>query len=422
MSIIGSLDIKNEKWKSCKYEVNVEIHFSNGEVRSLKKAQIVGLYLEKDFDNDHMPILLLDLALSRIDENMVDDDTEFRIRINQFYTEGEGNEKQNPKIWLNDTFVKINLSGSPKSTTSTSIERSIRNSNNMTNDDVAPEDLMSQKTYPLGKKSDLILTKKLVNGVIINADQRAILGYMLSKAGCSKPMLIANFTNPATIAEHIVHPKNLLYNMIYHEKEFGWHQEGTYIFFDYDILYITRMSGACTVWRPGEQKTICFCISESTSDDNVPSGVLVKNDIVYFNIGFDQYNPANSSTVSDQIEGNNMLLMNTANGGSSNIRANVKSHGSGAYATKSHHGHNPYMAEQHNRRKLEQENRIELTCTNGDVGFLTPNKQISILTDVTSIANDFRGNYRLGSFRMSLIKNGDCFDSSTKIVVKRVSK
>ena len=420
MSIMKNLS--DEKWKSCKYEVNVEIHFSDGTVRSLKKPQIAGLYLEKDFDNDHIPILLLDLALSQIDENAINDDTEFHIRINQFYTEGDGKEQQSPKIWLNDTFVKINLSGSSKDTTSSNIERSIRNSNNMTDDDVAPEDLASQKTYPLGKKSDLMLTKKIVNGVIINADQKAILGYMLSKAGCRKPMLISNLTNPETIAEHIVHPKNLLYNMVYHEKEYGWHQEGTYVFFDYDYLYITRMNGICTTWRPNEPKTICFCISESTSDDNVPSGVLVKNEIVYFNIGFDQYKPANAATVSDQIEGNNMLLISTANGGSKNVQANVKSQGSGAYATKSHHGHNPYMEEQHNRRKIEQETQIELTCTNGDIGHLTPNKQVTILTDVTSIANDFKGNYRLGSFRMSLIKNGDYFDSSTKIIVKRVSK
>lgn len=419
MSISSGLNVPS-KWKSCKYEVSVEIKFSDGTVRSLQKPQITGLYLEKDFDADHLPILMLDLALSKLDENALDDKTEFNIKMRQFYIEGENEEKKDLRFFLNDTFVKLDYGTNPNA--SDKIDREIRESSGYKDGDVAPEDLASQTTFPLVKKSDLILSKNIVNGNLSNVTQRDVFFWMLSNAGCRKNMLVSNFTNPASIKELVVHPRGLLKSLVYMESEYGWHQEGTYIFLDYDALYAIRMNGLCTAWRPNEPKVICFCISETTSSDNVPSGVQVQNNTVYYNIGMDQFATTSGSEISDQIEGNNLLLINTSNGGASNVQADVKSYGSGAYSTKSYHGHNPYVKEQHNRRKLEQENQIKLTCTNGDISFLTPNKQVSILTDVTSIANRFRGNYRLASFKMALVKNGEYFDSSTEVIVKRVAK
>jgi hypothetical protein len=423
MSIVNLLGSGSNKWKSCKYEVNIEIKFSSGTTRTLKPAQITGLYCEKDYDNDHHPILMLDVALSKIDSNAINDETEFHIRINQFYKESENGEKKDPKIYLNDTFVKLNTKSDANSDSSTKIEKSIRKANQMTDDDVAPEDLANQETIPLVKKDDQSLTKKMINGVLSNVSQLELMAWMLSKAGCRKPMMLSNFTNPSKLSEVIVHPKTLLANLLEMEKEYGWHQEGTYIFFDYNMLYVTRMNGLCTAWAKNEPKTVNFCISDASSSDNVPSGVLIKDNAVYYNIGLDQYQQSNASSVSDQVEGNNMLLINTTNGGSSNVSSGVTStYGSGSYNTKTYHGHNPYEEEQYKRRKLEQENQIKFTCLNGDISFLTPNKEYKVVTDVTSIIKNFSGNYRLSSFKASFVKNGDYFDSSTEIVIKRVSK
>lgn len=420
MSISSGLKIPS-KWKSCKYDVSVEIKFADGTLRQLQKAQIAGLYIEKDYDNDHHPILLLDLALSRVDENALDSKCEFHIMMKQYYLEEENGEKKDPRIFLNDTFVKLDFGTTPN--TSSKMDKEIRESSGLKDGDVAPQDLASQSTFPLVKKDDLILTKNVVNGNLADVTQHDIFFWMLSNAGCKKPIVISNFMNPEKIPEIVIHPRGLLKSLLFMEKEYGWHQEGTYIFFDYDKLYVTRMNGVCTAWAPNEQKEICFCISESTSSDNIPSGVAVTNTTIYYNIGVDQYSMSNGSVVSDQIEGNNMLLTNTQDGGSKNMQANVESYGtSGSYNVKSHHGHNPYVSEQHNRRKLEQENQLKMTCTNGDISFLCPNKQISVLTDVSSIADRFRGNYRLASFKTSLIKNGDYFDSTTEVIVKRVSK
>lgn len=233
---------------------------------------------------------------------------------------------------------------------------------------------------------------------------------------------MSNITNTERHAEFLVQPKGYLENMLFLEKEFGWHPEGTCIFFDYDVLYVVRKSGTPTAWRVNEPKELCFCITEATDSDNVPSGVIKKNNIVYFNLGNDQYHRINAATIADQVEGKNMLLVNTTNtGNSSNVQSQIGAYGNGAYSVKSYHGHNPYVEQQHNIRKLEQENTFQLICLNADLGFLTPNKQITVATNVTSVAKEFGGNYRLGGFKSTFIKDGDYFDSTTEVIIKKTS-
>lgn len=422
MAIIRSLPGgEDNKWLSCKYEVHITLKFSNGVKRELKSLQIAGLYLEKDFDNDRMPILFVDIAISKKDELMIDSKTEFQIQIKQFYLESPEGEKKDPKIFLNDTFVRLNYG--PLLTSSVRVNEEIRRSQNMSDDDVAMEDIQTQNSYPLIKKSDLILTKQIVNGVIANVTQAHIFAWTLTKAGCNKPFLISDFTNSQNWPEMVMLPKGFLDTLIYMESEYGWHNEGTYIFIDYDVMYIIRMNGQCTAWRSNEPKTVTFCISDSSSDESIPTGVLPKEDNVYYNIGTDQFTPSNASEISDQIEGNNMILINTQNGSPTNIQSGTDSYsGSGSYLARSYHGHNPYAEEQHKRRKNEQQNQVKMTCFNGDISYLTPNKAVKILTDVTEIMDKFDGNYRLAGYKAFFIKNGDFFDNNTEIVIKRVSQ
>lgn len=420
MSIIKQISQdEDELWKSCKYEIKVTIKFSNGVERELKPLQIAGMYLEKDFDTDHMPILFLDLALSKKDEMMVDSQTEFQVQIKQFYLEEKDGEKKDPKIFLNETFVRLNYGPTPN--VSARVNDEIRKSNDNDDDDVAMEDIVTKTSYPLIKKEDFILSKNIVNANLVNVTQLDIFAWILQKAGNNKPFLISNFTNSNSMNEIVMLPKGMLETLIYMEREYGWHQEGTYLFMDYDVIYVTRMNGECTAWCKDEPKTLIFCVSEATSDENVPTGVLPKEDKVYYNIGVDQFTMSNASEISDQIEGNNIILINTTNGEPTDIQSGTSSYSpQGSYQARSYHGHNPYVSEQHKRRKQEQENQFRMTCINGDLGFLTPNKAIRMLTDVTEIVDKFKGKYRLASFKAVFIKNGDYFDNSTEIIIKRV--
>lgn len=427
MSITKKLNIENPAWKSCQYELRVSLKFSDGVTRQLKPSQITGLYLEKDYDNDHLPVLMLDLALSKKDDNHINADvhTEFRLSIIQYYVEtseeGDGNgEKKNPQTYLSDTFVSLRLKNTPDN--SSKMDQLVRDEDEIDDDSVAPADMVSQTTHVLVRKKDLTLSKKMTNEVLSNASMLDTIAILCSKCGCSRNVLLSNLTNNTKHSELLLEPRQFLAQLIFLESEYGWHREGTYLFLDFGLLYIIRKNARCTVWRKNEAKKVCFCISESTSGDNVPKGVIPAGSIVYYNIGTDQYESADASLVGDQIEGNNVLLVNTSTGSASSIESGITSYDGGSYATKSYHGHNPYVKEQFVRKKQEAESQIQLTCINGDLNYLTPNKQYCFLTDVTEMVSQLKGNYRLGCIKTSFVKNGGYFDATSIITVKRVEK
>lgn len=420
MSISSRLNLDKRSWNACKYSVKINLTFSDGTIRNLKSAQIVGIFLEKNFDRDHLPILMVDLALSKLDENKIDSDTIFHVRIDQFYLENNDNnkEKRSKRIYLDEKFKRLD----PKITIDTSekIEKKSRKADNLSENDLSINDLTSKRTYVLVKKSDLELTKKIINSVLSNVDQESIVKYTLLKGRCTNKVLMSNFTNKNNHNQIILLPMPLLQQLLYLESEYGWHKEGTCIFLDFDTFYIIRMNGKPTAWRKNEITSVCFCISDVTSEDNVSSGIIQQSNMLYVNIGTDQYRLVDANEIEDQISGSNVLLFNTSTGLSEDINSGTKGlDGTGAYSTKMYHGHNPYTKKQFVIRKKENQHIWEITCTNGDISFFTPNKQFTFLSDVASINKELKGNYRISSIKTNFIKNGNYFDTISTIYVKR---
>lgn len=420
MSISSRLNLDKNSWSSCKYDISISITFSDGTVRNLETVQIAGIFLEKNYDRDKLPILMVDLSLSKLDENAIDDDTIFHIRMDQYYLENNdtNKEKKSKKIFINDNFKRLD----PKTTVDTSekIDKKARKANKLSDSDLSINDLTSKRTYVLVKKSDLELSKKMINAVLSNVDQETIVKYILMKGRCPNKVLMSNFTNKTVHDEIILHPKPLLEELMYLEDEYGWHQEGSYIFIDYDTFYIVRKNGKASVWRKNELTSVCFCISDVTSEDNVSSGIIQQDNILYMNIGTGQYRLLNPNEIEDQTSGTNVILYNTSDGTSETIESGTKGiDGTGAYTTKMYHGHNPYTKNQFIIRKRENQHIWELTCTNGDLSYFTPNKQFSFISDVSSINEDLKGTYRISSMQVNFIKSGEHFDTTSTVRVKR---
>ena len=60
--------ISDRDWQQYEYLVDCSITIPGKDTIELNDLQIEGVYIEKDFDNDHLPVLLLDLSISRLTE------------------------------------------------------------------------------------------------------------------------------------------------------------------------------------------------------------------------------------------------------------------------------------------------------------------------------------------------------------------
>jgi hypothetical protein len=423
MSISNKLNLDNNNWLSCKYSISVEIIYSDNTVRTLKNAQILGLYIEKDYDKDYLPVIMIDLSISSLDENKVDDDTIFHVTIKQFYVEGGdiNNERKSLKTFIDEKFHRIDYGTQPD--VSEKFEKKIRASDGLDDDSLASYDLTSSVTYVLVKKSDLIMTKVLTNDVLVNCTMHDVICYLLTVAGCGKKVLMSSLTNTTNYSELLLEPRTFLEQMIFLENEFGWHTEGTYIFIDYDIFYIVRKGSTPTVWLKNEPKKVCFCINSLESSDKDSSGIIIQDNIVYVNTDDENYKMVDASIVEDQISGSNLILVNTTTGDSTTIESGTNTmSNSGTYVSKMYHGHNPYTIEQFKRMRKENDHIWDIVCNNSDIGFYTPQRLFTFLSDVTKINDALKGTYRISSMKSSFIKNGEIFDTSSTVRVKRVSE
>ena len=234
---------------------------------------------------------------------------------------------------------------------------------------------------------------------------------------------MSNFTNTETQEELLLQPKQLLQQMIFLEEEYGWHKEGTYIFLDFDTFYIIRKNGLPSAWKKNEPKEVCFCISDAQSQDSANNGVIVQNDIIYINVGIEQYHMMDASIVEDQISGTNMILFNTTTGSSSIINSGSKSLDTqGSYTNRMYHGHNPYVENQFKRMKMENNNIWEVTCLNSDISYFTPQRHFTFLSDTTKISNTLKGSYRISNVKTTFIKSGNFFNNTSIVMVKRVEE
>lgn len=419
MSISSKLNLINNKWSFSKYKIEVTIQYENNDQKKLKDFQIVDLYIEKDYDNDHLPIVLLNISDNVVDLQRITSSSEFIIKIRQYnITEADG-EKRDSKVYLSDRFTPILLDSSP--CPEIKINKKIRDKSGAKKNDVLLEDLTQSKTFVLIRKRDFIMSKVMTNHVLRSANMLDVISVLVTESKCSK-LLLSSLTNTKSYRELLLLPKPFLSQMLWVESTYGFHKEGTYIFIDMGILYIIRKNGKCTAFQTGEPTKINFCLSSQTGADSISRGIIRKNKEVYYNIGYNQYQLFDASIVEDQIEGNNMILIDQNTGFSSKIESGINAFDQNTYNVKSYHGHNNYVREQYIRKKMEANNQVKLTCSCGDLSFLTPNKQYGFLSDDVDIIPKFKGVYRLSKVVTSFIKNGDSFDTTSEILLKRVEK
>lgn len=422
MALSNILNSSNPGWLSCKYKISVEIIYSDGVIRKLNTAQIIGLYMEKDYDNDVLPIMMLDLSLNKLDKNKIDDQTIFHIKMTQYYLEEDNlnNEKKNSKIYLDEKLVRLEYGRPPDVTEK--MEKKLRASDGLSDDDLGTYDFTTKYTFVLVKKSDILMSKVITNAVVSDITMQDLVTWLLTYVDCEKKVLMSSFTNTETHEELLLQPKTFVEQMKFLENEFGWHKEGTYIFIDYNVFYIIRKNGKPTAWVKNEPKQVYFCISSTNSTDEGSNGIITKDNIIYVNVGSNDYSFKDSSIIDDQTYGANIILINTTTGESIMDKSGASTLGeTGTYTTKMYHGHNPYVLDQFKRERKENDHVWDVICNNTDLSFYTPQRQFGFISDVTSVSDELMGIYRISSMHTTFIKSGEYFNNICNVRVKRTS-
>lgn len=409
--------ITERDWRQYEYLIDCTITIPDVGSYTLNQLQIEGIYLEKDFDNDHLPVLLLDLSISKLMELRImkhAEDTTFALTITSYIRDPENPDMIMDKVKIiSGEFHTIIPDVTPD--TERQLRKILRENNDSDDNEFALEDTLNKVTYILIKSDAAKASRTIVNNVLTNVNLTTAYAYILTAAGI-KNVLMSNFDNTDVIPEMLLLPIPALNELIYLENYYGLHREGTQIFMDFDTTYINRMNGQCTVWKRNEVKNVTFFIGNMMNAQNIVCGSFVSGDTTFVNVDKDSYRLGDDSSSADQLIGQNITLVNEDTTEVTNVNAG------GEFTTvKTTFGHNKYINEQLVFRKNENKRIIHIMCTYINISCLTPNKQYRFITDDSEIVEDLGGTYRMSSWNTTFVREGNHFITATVATLKRVS-
>lgn len=409
--------ISDRDWQQYEYLVDCSITIPGKDTIELNDLQIEGVYIEKDFDNDHLPVLLLDLSISRLTELSIIkymEETVFSLQIMSYIRDpGDPDVIMDKKILISGEFYTIIPDVTPD--TERQLRKLLREQNEADEDEFSIDDTLNKVTYILFSKSAMTAVRTIVNDVLSNVNLTTAFAYIMTKVGM-KNVLMSNFDNTDVIPELLLLPIPALSELIYLSNYYGLHKEGTQIFMDFDTTYINRMSGKSTIWKQNEIRNVTFFIGSAMNAQNIICGSCESGDTIFVNVDKDSYRLGDDSKAADQLLGQNVTLVNEDTTEVSSVDTG------GSFTTvKTTAGHNKYINEQIACRKNENKKIVRVLCTYIDIGCLTPNKQYRFITDDTELVEDIQGLYRISSFNTTFVREGGHYITATMASLKRVS-
>ena len=405
-----------DNWQTCYYQASASITIK-GKTTQLKEAQIVNLLIEKDYDVDHLPVMIIGLSLNN-DMDTITSESTIHLRIDKIIGQNENGVMQiySKSSYINDIFSFIVLEDTPSSSY---FENLIYNKIGRKEGDYLIQDASSLQTYILVKKECLKTSKSIFNATLTESTMTAATALLLSQADC-KNVLMSNLDNNDVYKELIIPPLPLLESITYLKNYYGFHKEDTVVFMDFDTTYIVRKDGLCSAFRNREITNVDICLNASESPYNECKGVIYSGNTTYVNIASDAFVRNLGGSITDQTEGTNVLVFNENDKSSNTVTtSNTQAIGGNSTSVKITTGHNKFLDSQIECRKFENQYVFTIGCSNADTSIFTPNKQFSIISNSAEIAIDVTGKYRLSRHVTTFVKEGHYFIPITNMTLKK---
>ena len=212
----SSEKLDKTKWKIFKYSIgSLTLNIGDEEPIKLEPTLIQSLYIEKDYDKDFLPIIIMNILLS--------DELNYKIYANQdtsFFNlqvkgETDNDGRGDDSIvydYINDKFIVLPTQSTPNIN---QVELdNMKQSSTYGEGQFTLQDVSTVRTYILARKSDLTSTKNIVNKVLSSSNMLTAVSYLMSKSGCSN-ILMSPPDNSTAYKELILLPIPLCHQLKY---------------------------------------------------------------------------------------------------------------------------------------------------------------------------------------------------------------
>lgn len=378
----------------------------------LDNPNILGFFIEKDFDNNYFPIFGIQLNLTfnqyySIIENK--ENLKIKIRLEKVICD-ETSTSKFTEVEFDDIFTAF-ISDDTSFLDKENYEKAMKTLG-------SAENRGSYEFY-LFKDSDITASKKVFNRVISKANLATCITYLLSKSG-SKNLLMTQLDNNNLYTDIILPPLSIIQSINYLEKCYGFYENGTIFFYDFDVIYFINRKSDCTAYRNGEYKNVIINIFKATNPNAKTPGTYkdTKTKTYILHVGKDNISMRTDSLINDQITGTNVTIIDTKNNTSSTVKPDVRTKNSNT-SYISDNFNNKYIPKMIENSKYENDHIVNIAFNDIDIGCLTPNKKFNLTFEDKEFHNNHSGYYRLSKYISVFSKQGEYYSTKGTAVLKK---
>lgn len=384
----------------------------------IEPFRIDSMDIMKDYDNLFFPVFRISMTLRNEDlYALIKNKTgvKFHVRMISYEYEENSNKMKSKKNVFDEVFTTFLEDETPNLDEKTM--QSVKEVNRKTDDDRDLNDFGSFIELYLFKEKDLNTGKASVNYVLKNCKVGDAITFLLSKNGMRK-VLMSPLENRNTIPEIWIPPTTVIGGLYHIEQQHGLYNTYATIFFDIDAMYILNRRMPCTAWRNGEKRRTTLIVASDLVAESFYTGTYEENGNMMVNITKNAVAFTNSSVVTDQVSGNNMLVVDQNTGDISRVKTNTVQRGSGNYHVMVNAYSNPFLVRCEEFNRTENSKVVTLNISDLDMSMFTPNKEFSMVFKDNKINKDYGGLYRLSQAIFKFTKHDNDFKISGTFTLK----
>lgn len=401
-----------------KYEPEEVLIVLKKETIKVDPSFVIELMMEKNFDTDYFPVTKLSMML-KVDvyKKIISEKDTVKIRLKLRKNLYDKNNKFiKYSIIFNDLFCFFTDDETPlMEKESLELARKVEGENSPTN-------YKEVYGFYLFKENEVTGCKKIVNEVISGSivDMAA---FLFNKVGTKKVLMTP--PDNTSISNNVLIPAlNVVQTFNYIEQKIGMYKKGMLLFFDYEHAYLIDKNYKCTAWKSNENKQTMIHIFNRNSQYTIANGSYVnqkeKTAILFTNT--DSVKMNNNSIISNQLEGNKVVLITPSKNSNSTIIQGGSTRGDTNIKVIVNKDSNKYLVESEKTRLDEHNCTIQISFVDTDIETFTPNKEFVLKFEDLTINKKYGGKYRLASTLTIFKKDGKEFVSYTTCLLKRQEK
>ena len=368
------MNIKDLILKKVLYYMQSFVINANGTEFSVPRTEIINIDIDKQYDSMIYPLWYISVNVPNWFYTIITQNTEnITVSMNLQYVLAEDQDK----LTINNTYATTEVSGKFKAV----VPYTTQFGDSTIQKNISKENKTYKKNYEYNEYAYIELALyninaykasfNTINAVLGNCNVSDIITWCFNKFNI-KNILLARSDNNRRYSEFKILPQTGTKNMMRVIDEYGFHNNGSVLFFDIDRSYLVPKRPGCFAWGNNENKTThILSLSEFDNITGVANGVYL-----------------------DNVEKYNAMVISRDSFTTQNL--------DGA----------PLISE------TGETNFLQINTKQSLISILTPNKEFIVNID-SKDAKKYNGKYRIRTMSCTMTSKGEFLDPTFTIMLRR---